>query len=115
MLGVGIHTFTKPLLKSYRDAVADPDLGPELSSNVQGLGDKGYNIGPQTYKRVPRGYDPDHQYKDLLLHSGLTAGIEFEIPPEFHSPKLVDFCIKYYQDFFPVVSWLERMKERFGI
>ena len=23
MLGVGIHTFTKPLLKAYRDAVVD--------------------------------------------------------------------------------------------
>lgn len=115
MLGVGIHTFTKSLLKSYRDAVVDPVLGLELAVILSKLGDGGSNLGPKTYKRVPRGYDPVHQYKELLLFSGLTAGKEFEIPSEFYSPKLVDFCMGFYKDLAPVVSWVSEMKEMAGL
>ena len=115
MLGVGIHTFTKPLLKAYRDAVVDPELGQELAKIVSMLGDKGYNMGTKTYKRVPRGYDPEHQNIELLLFGGLTAGKEFKIPAEFYSPKLVDFCLGYYKDLAPVVSWVSDMKERAGL
>ena len=66
---MGLHTFSKPLLKAYQDVVIDPALGQELARIVSGLGDKGYNMGTKTYKRVPRDYDLDHQYKELLLFS----------------------------------------------
>jgi hypothetical protein len=34
MLGVGIHTFSKTLLKAYREAVVDPVAGPALVKAV---------------------------------------------------------------------------------
>lgn len=115
MLGVGIHGFSKPLLKAYRDAVVDPELGPKLAEITANVLKKGYGIGTKTYKRVPRGYDPDHQYADLLRYSGLTAGLDLGIPSELHTPDLVDFCFKKYQDMAPVVHWMQRMKEVSGI
>ena len=115
MLGVGIHAFTKPLLKAYRDAVVEPNLGTKLSAVIAARLLRSYNIKTKTYKRVPRGYDPDHEYKDLLLHSGLTSGIDLKIPPELHTPDLVDYCFHHFQELSPIVSWLESIKERFGV
>jgi uncharacterized protein (TIGR02453 family) len=115
MLGVGIHGFSKPLLKAYRDAVVNPELGPRLAQVMAGVLEKGYGIGSKTYKRIPRGYDQDHQYADLLLYSGLTAGIDLDIPDELHTPELVDFCFSRYKDMAPVVYWLQDMKEAGGL
>ena len=111
MLGVGIHTFSKPLLNAYRRAVIDIKLGPELARIMTDIARCGFGIGGETYKRVPRGYDPDHQYADLLRYSGLTSGIDLGIPPELHTTGLMDFCINYYQDMTPIVRWIQAMLE----
>jgi len=110
MVGVGSHSFSKPQLKAYRDAVVDPELGPALTKVVSDLVGKGYGIGQKTYKRAPRGYDPDHQYADLLLYSGLTSGIDLGIPSELHSPALLELCFQRYRDMAPMVYWLQEMK-----
>lgn len=115
MLGVGLHNFSKPLLKAYRDAVVDPQLGPALADMVAGIIEKGYGVGTKTYKRVPRGYDPDHKYADLLRYSGLTSGVDMGIPLELHTPDLVDLCFDKYQELAPIVHWLKKMKASSGI
>jgi uncharacterized protein (TIGR02453 family) len=115
MLGVGLHSFSKPLLKAYRDAVIHPELGPELADITADVLKKGYGVGSQTYKRVPRGYDSDHPYAELLRYSGLTAGVDLGIPPELHTAGLVDFCYQKFVDMAPIVHWLQRMKEVGGI
>ena len=115
MVGVGIHGFSKPLLKAYREAVVDPELGPKLAEITAGVLKKGYGIGSKTYKRVPRGFDPDHEYADLLRYSGLTSGTDLGIPAELHSPELVNFCFDRYKDMAPVVHWLQTMKDVSGV
>ena len=113
MLGVGLYSFAKPILKAYREAVVDPELGPALAQIVVDVAEKGYGIGQKTYKRVPRGYDPEHQNAELLLYSGLTAGKELEHPQALQSADLVDFCFEHYRNLEPVVSWIQTMIERF--
>jgi uncharacterized protein (TIGR02453 family) len=112
MLGAGIYSFSKPLLKAYRDAVIDPKLGSALVKAIKSAVDQGYGIGEKTYKRTPRGYDPDHKLAELLLYSGLTTGINLGIPQELHSIDLVGFCFQYFQDMAPIVNWLEKITER---
>jgi len=115
MLGVGLHTFAKPILKAYREAVVNPRLGPELSRAVVAVAEKGYNFGQKTYKRVPRGFDPEHKNAEMLLYSGLTAGKEFGLPNELYSRDIVDFCLGHYQNMAPVVNWLQTMIEESGV
>ena len=115
MLGVGIHGFSKSLLKVYRDAVVNPDLGPDLALIMADVLKKGYSVGSKTYKRVPRGYDTEHKFADLLQYSGLTAGADLGIPPDLYSPKLVEFCFSRYQDMAGIVRWMRRMKEKAGL
>ena len=84
MLGTGIHIFSKDLLQAYRDAVVDPESGPALVKAIQEVSlKKGYNLGGKHYKRVPRGYDPEHDNVEFLLYNGLIAGYEQPIPEEF--------------------------------
>jgi uncharacterized protein (DUF2461 family) len=77
--------------------------------------EKGYGVGSKTYKRVPRGYDPEHEYADLLRYSGLTAGVDLGIPAELHTPGLIDFCFDRYRDMTPIADWLRTMKDVSGV
>lgn len=113
MLGVGLYSFAKPILKAYRDAVVDPELGPALAKAVADVAAKGYGVGQKTYKRVPSGYDADHENAELLLYSGLTAGKEVDHPAELHSSALVDYCFKHYRQLEPIVKWLQIMNDKF--
>jgi uncharacterized protein (TIGR02453 family) len=107
MLGVGIHIFPKNLLDTYRDAVADDKTGPALVKilgQIESTGD--YGVGGEFYKRVPRGFDPDHPRADLLRYNGLAAYISTKIPEEFYSPALVDWCFKHFKVMAPLHAWL---------
>lgn len=109
MLGAGIHGFSKPWLKAYRDAVIDSELGPSLAKTIMMVADKGYRVGEKTYKRPPQGYDPNHKLAELLLYSGLTTGADLGIPTELFSVDLVDYCFERFQDMTPIVNWLEEV------
>jgi len=112
MLGAGIHGFSKPLLKAYRDVIVDPEMGPSIAKAIKSVADKGYGVGEKTYKRTPRGYAPDHKLAELLLYSGLTTGVNLGIPAELHSFDLVEYCFQRFQDMAPIVEWLEIITER---
>jgi len=115
MLGVGIHGFSKPLLKAYRDAVVDPDLGPKLAEIIDEVVSKGYGAGEKAYKRIPKGYDPNHKYAHLLQYGGLTSGVETGIPHELHTPELVEYSLTRYKDLASIVYWIEAMKAKSGL
>ena len=113
MLGVGIYKFPKDMLKTYRDSVVDPINGPALQQAIKEVSQqKKYSIGEKHYKRVPRGYDPDHENAELLLYNGLHAGYETDIPQVFYSEDLLDYCFDIYNDLYPLHKWLVEMTER---
>jgi uncharacterized protein (TIGR02453 family) len=111
MLGAGIHDFSKPMLKAYRDAVVDLKLGTKLSGAIKSVAEKGYNIGEKTYKRTPRGYDTDYKLAELLLYSGLTTGKDLGLPDELFSDDFVEYSFQHFRDMAPIVDWLEEITE----
>jgi hypothetical protein len=68
-----------------------------------------YRIGGEHYKKVPRGYDPEHRYAEYLLHNALWASFEANIPPEFYRPTLLDYCFSRFKDMIPIHRWLTRL------
>jgi uncharacterized protein (TIGR02453 family) len=113
LLGVGIHMFSKDLLKAYREAVVDPVAGPALVDAAKQVSESGdYKLGGEHYKRVPRGYDAEHPNAELLRYNGLTAGEEVPIPEEFYSEALLDYCYKRYADMYPIQHWLFELTEK---
>jgi uncharacterized protein (TIGR02453 family) len=111
-LGVGMYHFPDELLPAFRQDVVHPVHGAALADAVRALEKKGYEVGGQHYKRVPRGFDPQHPNAALLLYAGMYAGWGGKIPPEFYSAKLLDFCIRHYKAVLPLHQWLAAFVER---
>jgi uncharacterized protein (TIGR02453 family) len=107
MLGGGIYMFPRNKIPLYRGAVADPQLVLELDEAVQKIQKSGrYSLGGQHYKRIPAGFDVAEEYQHYLLHNGLWASFEDDIPRQFYSEELVDYCLKVYKDLHPLHRWL---------
>jgi uncharacterized protein (TIGR02453 family) len=106
MLGTGMYLFSPQLLNPYREAVVDKKHGRRLASAVSRVSGKGYLIGVKHYKKVPRGFDAGHERAELLLHNGLTAMEEQEIPSEFFSPAIIDYAFSGFKDMLPIHEWL---------
>jgi uncharacterized protein (TIGR02453 family) len=109
MLGGGMYGFTPAALSKYRDAVVDAREGEALRELVDGAIRDGYELWGKGYKRVPRGYDPDHPNADLLLYRGLFAGLTVAVPEELFSSALLDWCEAHYRATHPLEAWLERV------
>jgi len=106
MLGGGLYQFPKDLIEPYRKAVTDNNSGKELSDIVKTLKQEKIVLGGSHYKRVPQGYDPNHQNAEFLKHNGLYTMIETRIPKEFHSDKLIDYCFERYNKMYPLHKWI---------
>ncbi len=112
MLGVGNHCFSKAVLQVYRDSVVDPKLGPALAKAVRAVRKHGdYEIGEKQYKKIPRGYDKEHENAEFLLYGGLTAHIATDIPKEFYSKDLLDYSFERFKDMSPIQKWLSQVIE----
>ena len=68
--GGGLHMFPKQHLEAYRELAVDKTWGPKLSQAVDQVKAAGLQVGIPHYKRVPRGYDPEHPNAELLKVQG---------------------------------------------
>ena len=107
MFFAGLHTFGKDALDAYRRAVAGR-AGSSLAKQIESLKAAGYIIDGESYKRVPRGFDPEHPRANLLRHSGLGIKSPKLLKKEITSAALLDACEERARNTLPVVRWLSR-------
>ncbi len=113
LLGVGIHIFPPPHLEAFRKAVVHPEQGLTLAAAIDDVTKAGpYDLWGEHYKRVPRGYDPEHPNARFLRFNGLTAGFETPIPPELHRADFVDYVFAHFRNMAPLHHWLADMVKR---
>jgi uncharacterized protein (TIGR02453 family) len=113
ILGAGMHRFEKAHLEAYRRAVLNRRQGAALEAAIDEVKRAGpYEIGGATRKQVPRGFDPQHERAQLLLHEGLWAGLENPIPAEARSRAFVNVCIAHFRAVCPVSRWLRALTSR---
>jgi hypothetical protein len=109
-LGVGIYMFPRGMMDAYRKAVVDPELGSELAPIIDKIAKlKNYSLGGKHYKRFPAPYDSSSLNAELLLYNGLHAGVGSDIPEEFYSEKLIDYCWKKFSPLVPLHKWLVKI------
>jgi hypothetical protein len=95
--------------------VVDPKHGKELTKAVKQVLRKGNNdVGGKHFKKTPRGYDAGHENAELLLYNGLYAMTEAEIPREFCSEDILEYCFERFQGLSPIHEWLAAMVARVG-
>ncbi|KMY66111.1 hypothetical protein AAU61_19410 [Desulfocarbo indianensis] len=106
ILAAGMPWFKGEALHAYRQAAQHPIRGAALAQAVEEVAGRGYGIAGQCYKRLPRGADPEHPNAELLLHGGLYARMETEIPPDIFSPQCLDYCLARWVETLPLHQWL---------
>jgi hypothetical protein len=109
ILGAGIHNFAPPARGRYREAVLDSKRGGPLSRLVRSLRDDGYDVGNESYKKVPAGVPSDHPRAALMRHTGLHAMWEGKHSPALRSPGFVDFVADHFAAVAPIHRWLRSM------
>ena len=108
----GMHEFSKPRLEVYRDSVVDTKRGSELEKAIASLEKAGgYKIGGEHYKRVPKGYDPDHKRADLLRYNGLYTSFEAISKEAVLKPNLIDVCFDHCKKMAPLHKWLIKINQ----
>ena len=109
LLGAGMHRFEPPALARYRAAVLDDRKGAALAAIVAKLRKAGYDVGTESYKKVPAGVAPDHPRAALLRHGGLHAGWEGKHPAALSTGGFVDFVAKHFAAVAPLHRWARAM------
>jgi uncharacterized protein (TIGR02453 family) len=112
-LGAGIYKFSPKMISRYRNAVVDPEFGPQLASIVRKVRDgEDFEVGGKHYKRIPSGFDANHPNAEFLLYNGIHTWRETPIPDDFYSKKLVQYCWKKYSQCVPLHQWLVALISR---
>ena len=111
-VGAGTYFFDAAQLVRWRKLVAADKTGTEILKLVTRLRKAGYEVGGHDdYKKVPKGFDPEHPRGDLLRMRGLTAGFPAIPRGMVHKPQLATWLVQHTKAVAPLVTWIyERVK-----
>ena len=105
-VGLGMYMFTPEQIKKFRETVYNPANAEELTKILRNLKRKGYKINEPHLKQVPRGYDKEYKYADLLKYNGLYAFYESNNLDELLYSDQIKFLFKKFKDMLPIHKWL---------
>lgn len=105
MLGCGVYNLAGDALTRFRDALVDQEMGERFRQIVDELPPQ-VTLGRSHYKRVPKGYDPDHPNARYLLFNGCYSSWEIDIPEHFIKEDFVDFAFEHFRAVSPLHRWL---------
>jgi uncharacterized protein (TIGR02453 family) len=106
MVGAGFYEATSTRLAAIRDAIADDAHGADLGAILTKLTKAGWEIGGDTLKTAPRGFDVDHPRIELLRHKSLTVGREYGFESFIHTPQLIDRVRRDWRATTPFLEWV---------
>jgi len=108
-VGVGTYFFEDHQLPRWRKLVAADASGKPIAALIGKLRKAGYHVGGHDdYKKVPKGFAPDHPRAELLKMKGLTAGFPDMPNGMLQKPALADWLVKHAKVTAPLVVWLAR-------
>ncbi len=103
----GHHMMDARALDGFRKAVVDEAQGKALDKILAGLTKKGFSVDSHdVYKRVPKGFDPEHPRAAHLVRKGLTVGFPDMPKGILASPKLAPWLVTHVKLAAPLVEWL---------
>jgi uncharacterized protein (TIGR02453 family) len=106
-VGVGFYEASSTRLSAIRAAIDDDLLGAQLQKILRALQRKGWELGGDRLKTVPRGYDADHPRIDLLRHRSMTLGKSYGFEPVIHTSALLDRVRTDWREAAKFVDWVD--------
>ena len=108
-VGDGTYFFDDKQLARWRKLVAADKTGKDVAGIIAKLRKRGYAVGGhEDYKKVPKGFAPDHPRAELLKMRGLTAGFPAIPRGMLHQAKLADWLVDHGKATAPMVVWLNQ-------
>ena len=108
-LGAGYYRMAKDQIARYRVAVADDETGAQLNGLVADACKKGrLEVGGETLKRVPPGFDKEHPRGELLKHKGLYLGALHEPAAWMGTKKAKERVASTWRTIQPTLQWVHR-------
>ncbi|MBO0837019.1 MAG: DUF2461 domain-containing protein [Actinobacteria bacterium] len=92
-------------LARFRQAVVAEGSGRSLVAIVDGLLEKGYELGGQELKRVPPPHPRDHPRGGLLRHKRLIYWRRWEIEPWIATPEARERVAQVWRDGRELNAW----------
>ena len=105
-VGVGFYEASTARLATIREAIDDKAHGTQLEQIIDDLQKAGWDLGGDTLKTSPRGYDIDHPRIALLRHKSLTLGKDYGFESFIHTPELLDRIRADWREATPFVDWV---------
>ncbi len=105
-VGAGFYEASPTRLAAFRKAIDNDLYGPALEQIIAKLRSKGWEIGGETLKTSPRGWDADHPRIELLRHKSLTVMRDYGFEEIIHTPDLVPLIRKHWRETSALLDWL---------
>jgi uncharacterized protein (TIGR02453 family) len=104
--GTGMYMFSREQLAQYRTLVYDPENAKQLMGILKKiLKNKNFSLGGKKFKRVPKGFDPEYPFADLLLHDGLYLWYESKNFNSLSKGKSVRTVFDIFKKMLPLHNW----------
>lgn len=78
-LGVGTMVFDKATLDKFRRAMVDSEQSEEFLKIVNALFTLGFTVNDPPLKRVPSGFDKDHENAEWLKRKGMAVWFDADV------------------------------------
>jgi len=105
-VGVGFYEASPARLAAIRTAIAEERRGRQLARIIAKLQRDGWELGGDTLKTSPRGYDPGHPRIELLRHRSMTLGRSYGFEPVIHTAELLELVRADWRAATPFVRWI---------
>ena len=94
---VGIRWFEPPMLRAYREFIANEENRKRLHNIIEALQHKGYSLIEKKLKRFPKGFDDE-----LALYKGMAMYATTPSTLIIDGEKLIDTLYRFYEDMLPL-------------
>lgn len=106
----GLHMFPKPILHNFQQAIDNKQSAEQFEAALAEIRKSGnYEIDGDQYKRIPKGYDPEHPRGDLLRYKGIFVKTPSISPAVLSSSDLIDVCLQHCKNMAPLHKWLVKL------
>lgn len=102
-IATGLHEFSKDVLESYRQTILSKPKAKELEGILSRL-EKTHKISGEKYKNVPRGFDKEYEFAELLKYKGIFVMKSFDDDLAY-SDELYNRVIKQMNDTMELHNW----------
>lgn len=108
--GAGQWALSSDDLDKYRKAIVDKRSRGKFLDCLESAKSIGCEMGPAALKRLPKGYDTEDGWADLLKHKAIVTRTHspVEIPETLTTDRATDYVTEIFRKLAPLNAWINK-------